>query len=82
MSNRELPRRGRRSGKGVKIRRYHTLQISSNMPTTIAIIATLMTTMRKSDRNYIQIWTQRTTRSMESDANPQNPWVEVRTGSF
>jgi hypothetical protein len=50
----KLPRRGRRSGKGEKIRRQQPLHIGVNIPTTIAIIATLMTTPRKNLGNYIQ----------------------------
>jgi hypothetical protein len=42
-----IPRRGRRSGKGEKIRRQQTLHINQNIPTTIAIIATFMDTPRK-----------------------------------
>ena len=43
-STRKLLRRGRRSGKGEKIRRHYPLHIGENIPTTIA---TLMTTLRK-----------------------------------
>jgi hypothetical protein len=53
-STRKLPRRGRRSGKGEKIRRQQPLHISAKIPTTIAIIATLMATLRKNVGNYIQ----------------------------
>jgi hypothetical protein len=39
---RKLPSGGRRSGKGEKIRRKQPMKISAKIPTTIAIIATLM----------------------------------------
>jgi hypothetical protein len=45
-STKELPRRGRRSGKGGNIRRQQPLHISENISTTILIIATLMATLR------------------------------------
>jgi hypothetical protein len=51
---RKLPRRGRRSGKGEKIRRQQPLHNRVKIPTTIAIIATLMATPRKNVGNYIQ----------------------------
>jgi hypothetical protein len=50
----KLPRRGRRSGRGGRIRRGNSLQISERIPTTILTIAILMVTLRKSDRNYIK----------------------------
>jgi hypothetical protein len=53
-STKEIPGRGRRSEKGVNIRRQLPLHINTNIPTTIAIIATLMATLRKSVGNYIQ----------------------------
>jgi hypothetical protein len=53
-STRNLPRRGRRSGKGEKIRIQQTLHISAKILKTIAIIATLMATLRKNVGNYIQ----------------------------
>jgi hypothetical protein len=49
----QLPRRGRRSEKGEKIRRQQPVHISAKIPTTIAIIATLMPMLRKKDGNYI-----------------------------
>jgi hypothetical protein len=44
---------GIRSGKGENIGRKHTLHISENMPSSIAIIATFMATMRKRVGNFI-----------------------------
>jgi hypothetical protein len=52
-STKKLPRRGR-SGKGEKIRRQHRLHINAKIPATIAIIATMMATLRKNVGNYIQ----------------------------
>jgi hypothetical protein len=52
-STRKLLRRGRRSGKGEKIRRKQTLHIRANILATIAIITTLMATPRKNARNCI-----------------------------
>jgi hypothetical protein len=53
-STKELPRKGGRSGKWENIRRQHPLSISENIPKTIAILATLMVTLRKSVGNYIK----------------------------
>jgi hypothetical protein len=53
-STRKLPRRGRRSGKGERIRRRQPLHISARIPTTIVTIEILMVTLRKSVGNYIQ----------------------------
>jgi hypothetical protein len=44
---------GKKKWKGGKIRRQQPLHNSANIPTTIAIIATLMATPRKSVGNYI-----------------------------
>ena len=52
-STRKLPRRGRRSGKGGKIRIEQPLHNTVKIPTTIEIIATLMATPRKNVGNYI-----------------------------
>ena len=49
----KLIRRGRRSGKGEKIRRKQSLHIRVKIPATTAIISTLMTMSRKNDGNYI-----------------------------
>jgi hypothetical protein len=49
-----IPRRGRRSGRRGRIRRWKPLHISARIPTTIVTIAILMVTLRKSVRNYIQ----------------------------
>jgi hypothetical protein len=51
---RNLPRRGRISGKGENIRRQQPLHINENISTTIAIIGTLMDKLRKCYGNYIQ----------------------------
>jgi hypothetical protein len=53
-STKKIPRRGRRSGKGENIRTQKPLQNNGNILTTIAIISTLITTLRKNDGNYIQ----------------------------
>jgi len=52
-STRKLPRRGRRSGRGRRIRRQQPLHISARIPTTILTIAILMVTLRKSAGKYI-----------------------------
>jgi hypothetical protein len=49
-----IPRRGRRSGKGEKINTQKPLHISENILATITIIEKLIATLRKSDGNYIQ----------------------------
>jgi hypothetical protein len=53
-STRELPRWGRRSGRRERIRRQQPMHINERIPTTIATIAILMVTLRKSVGNYIQ----------------------------
>jgi hypothetical protein len=51
----EASKEGKKKWKGGKrIRRHQPLHISERIPTTIAIIATLMATLRKSVGNYIQ----------------------------
>jgi hypothetical protein len=50
----EASKEGKKKWKGGKIRRQQPLHISAKIPTTIAIIATLMATLRKSVGNYIQ----------------------------
>jgi hypothetical protein len=52
-SSKNLPRRGRRSGKGENIKGQQPLHIIINIPATITIIAMLMATLRKNDGNYI-----------------------------
>jgi hypothetical protein len=64
-STKKLPRRGRKSGKGERIRRQNPLHISARILETIVTIAILMITLRKSVGNYIQSQILRTTRRME-----------------
>jgi hypothetical protein len=54
-SMRNLPRRGQRSGNGARKRRQKPIHISANIPSTTAIIKTLMATLRKNVGNYIHI---------------------------
>jgi hypothetical protein len=49
----KLLRRGKRSRKGEKIIRQKPLHISAKIPTTIAIISTLMATPRENVGNCI-----------------------------
>jgi hypothetical protein len=53
-STRKLPRRGRRSGKGERIRIWNPLHINARIPATIVTIAVLMRTLRENVGNYIQ----------------------------
>jgi hypothetical protein len=52
-STKKFPRRGRRSGKGERIRRQQPLHIISRILATIITIAILMGTLRKSVVSYI-----------------------------
>jgi hypothetical protein len=53
-NTKNIPRRGRRSGKGEKIRIQQIVRISAKILATIAIISTLTATLRKDVGNYIQ----------------------------